>query len=348
MTTTSGEDPAPQWLPAILGVRRADAKVTCQLCPHACVLADGQVGECGVRRNHDGRLETLAKAVTVVHLTGIERKPLYHVRPGSRVLTIAGPGCTFRCRYCINYSISQYGRDADVPWRAGAADPAEIVRRAVEEGASIGMSYTEPGLALELALDIAEHAESAGVKLLWKSNGFLTQKAIRLVAGHLYAINIDVKAADEDAHRWLTGAGLAPVLRAIKLLREAGVWVEVSTPLVPGTASEPEQLARIASTLAAIDPAMPWHLLRFTPEYQMKDHVPTSPQMLADAQRIGYEAGLQYVYVERALGEQGRATVCPGCRSTVVARGIWTTRLTSLNDEGLCPSCGYPVPGRWR
>jgi pyruvate formate lyase activating enzyme len=348
MTTASDQRPGPRWQPGVLGVRRADGKVTCRLCPHACALAEGQVGECGVRRNHGGGIETSTNAITVVHLTNIERKPFYHVRPNSRVLTIAGPGCTFRCGYCINYSLSQYGHDGAVPWRARPADPAEIVRRAVAEGASVGMSYTEPGLAIELALDIAQHAEPAGVKLLWKSNGFLTRQAIRLIADHLCAVNIDVKAADEDAHRQLTGAGLAPVLRAIELLREAGVWVEVSTPLVPGTASEPGQLARIASTLAAIDPAIPWHLLRFTPEYRMKDHVPTTPRLLEEARRIGFTAGLRYVYVERALGEEGRATFCPGCGSTVVARGIWTTHHALVNDEGRCPDCDHPIPGRWK
>ncbi|MEU8633214.1 AmmeMemoRadiSam system radical SAM enzyme [Amycolatopsis sp. NPDC048633] len=348
MTTAADQRTGPRWQPGVLGVPGAGGKVTCLLCPHACVLAEGQVGACGVRRNRGGVLETSTHAVTVVHLTNIERKPFYHVRPGSRVLTIAGPGCTFRCRYCINYSLSQYGQDDEVPWRAQAADPAEIVRRAVEEDAGIGMSYTEPGLAIELAVDIARLAEPAGVKLLWKSNGFLTRKAVKHIAGHLHAVNIDVKAADEEAHQRLTGAGLAPVLRAIELLRDAGVWVEVSTPLVPGTASEPGQLARIASTLAAIDPAMPWHLVRFTPEYRMRDCAPTAPRLLEEGRRIGFTAGLRYVYVERALGEQGRATCCPACGTTVVARGVWSTHSVLLDDEGHCPGCAHPIPGRWK
>jgi pyruvate formate lyase activating enzyme len=182
---------------------------------------------------------------------------------------------------------------------------------------------------------------------VWKTNGFLTAQAVDMVAPALDAVNIDVKAADETAHRRLTGAPLAPVLEAIERFRAAGVWVEVSSPMVPGTVSEPEQWRIIAGTLADIDPAMPWHLLRFTPDFRMSTSPPTTPRALNDAAAAGRAAGLQYVYVERALGEAGRRTSCPNCNRVLIDRDIWNTRHNALTSKGLCPDCYAPVPGRW-
>jgi pyruvate formate lyase activating enzyme len=339
----------PRWRPALLGVQREGGKVQCRLCPFLCIMPDGRAGSCEVRRNHDGRLVTEASSVAHVDRTPVERKPLYHVRPGSMVITATGNGCTFRCNYCINHSLSQYGRLPEVVRRSTGHTATELAREAEEAGAALGLSYAEPALALELALDLAAAGRPRGVPLVWKSNGFLTPEAVDLVAPVLDAVNIDVKAADERAHRELTGAPLAPVWDTIVRMREAGVWVEVSTPLVPGTASEPHQWRAIAAEIAAIDPDLPWHLIRFTPDFRMTAAVPTPPADLADAARIGREAGLRYVYVERALGDDGRRTRCPNprCGRTVVDRGIWRTRSTRLSADGRCLACDTPIPGRW-
>ncbi len=352
--------PGPQWRPALLGEPaenepsgsgsgESDAgagRIRCLLCPHGCELGVGETGVCAVRRNHAGVLETATYAVAVAHLDAIERKPLYHVRPGSRVLTIAGPGCSFRCNYCVNHRLSQYGQVADVAWTARPAQPAELVAQAAADGASLGMSYSEPSLAPELTLDLAALAAPAGVPLVWKTNGFLTAPAIDLVAGVLDAVNIDVKAARESAHQRLTGAPLRPVLDAVERFRAAGVWVEVSTPLIPGVSAEPDALRAIARHLAGIDPDIPWHLLRFTPDFRMRRPPPTSPQALAAARAAGWDAGLRFVYVERALGAAGRETRCPVCEMSLVQRGIWET-LESVVTHGTCPHCGQPIPGRW-
>ncbi|MBA2324881.1 MAG: radical SAM protein [Pseudonocardiales bacterium] len=336
----------PVWRPAVLGTVR-DGRLGCELCPFGCTLAPGQHGLCRVRRNHGGELQTATFSVAARHLDAIERKPFYHVRPGTSVLTTAAPGCTFRCGYCVNHRLSQYGRPGAPDWLGEPARPAELVAEAAAHGVAVGLSYTEPGLAPELTLALAEHAAPAGVPILWKSNGFLTPAAIDLVAPALLAVNIDVKAADDDAHRRLTGAPLAPVLDAIGRFRAAGVWVEVSTPLVPGTASDPADLRAIAGLLAAIDPAMPWHLLRFTPDFRMAAEVPTLPAALDTARMIGREAGLRFVYVERALGPAGRNTACPRCENVVVERGIWNTVHTTITG-GRCPRCALPLPGHWR
>ena len=332
----------PQWRDALLAEPGGPGRVRCTLCPFRCVLADGQAGVCRVRRNEGGALRTATYTAAAAHLTAIERKPLYHVRPGVSVLTVAGPGCSFRCDYCINSRLSQYGREDDVPWLGETARPGELAARAAAAGALLGMSYSEPSLAPELTLDLAAH----GVPVVWKSNGYLTAEAIALVAPALLAVNIDIKAADEAAHRRLTGASLAPVWNAVELFRAAGVWVEISTPLIPGISDSAESLRAIAARIMSIDANIPWHLLRFTPDFRMRGADPTSPAALAAGRSIGRESGLYFVYVERALGPDGRNTGCPQCNTPLVGRGIWKMVHNKVRD-GRCPECGFSVPGRW-
>lgn len=334
-----------EWTAAAL-YQRAGDRLVCTLCPVRCQLADGQVGACRVRRRTGQRLETGTFATTVRHYDAIERKPLYHFRPGSSVLTLAAPGCTFRCDYCINHRISQYGRDDEVSWRADPVDPAEVIELAASRGASVGLSYSEPSLAIELTLALAALGVPRGVGIVWKTNGFLTPEALALAGPALAAVNIDIKAADEKRHHELTGAPLAPVLASLRTLHAQGVWVEASTPLIPGVSASPSDLARIAAAIASVDPGIPWHLLRYTPAYRRSADLPTLPDALAAAARIGSAAGLRYVYVERALGPSGRATRCPGCGDTVVARDVWALRELRLQD-GTCPRCGTAVEGRW-
>ncbi|GAA1018587.1 AmmeMemoRadiSam system radical SAM enzyme [Acrocarpospora pleiomorpha] len=332
----------PEWRPAVLTAPLPGGRVRCGLCPYNCGLDEGQTGPCQVRRNRDGVLETATFTAAVAHIDAIERKPFYHLRPGARVLTVASPGCTFSCGYCINHRLSQYGREATSPWLGSAAVPAELATQAREADAMLGLSYTEPGLAPELTLALAEH----GLPIVWKTNGFLTPAAIDLVAPVLLGVNIDVKAADTRSHRDLTGAPLGPVLDAIERFLAADVWVEVCTPLIPGVSASPEQLDTIAHRLAAISPDLPWHLLRFTPDFKMLLDPPTPPAMLESAREIGHQAGLRFVYVERALGTPGRRTECPDCAATLVERGIWATHEVHLRGDK-CPNCGAHIPGRW-
>lgn len=333
------------WVPADF-YRAVDGGLQCTLCPFRCRLRDGDTGACKVRRREGDRVLTATWGTTVEHWSSVERKPFYHFRPGLPLLTLAPPGCSFRCDYCVNHRVSQYGRDPDSRVSAPDADVEKLVAAAAERGGGLALSYSEPSLAAELTLELGARARPLGVPLVWKSNGFLTPEAVERVAPVLDAVNIDVKAADEDAHRRLTGAPLAPVLETLRLLTAAGVWVEVSTPLIPGTSAEDRQLGRIAEFVASLGPDTPWHLLRFTPTYRMRDQRPTSPERLADAARIGRAAGLRYVYVERALGAEGRATRCPGCGVEVVARGVWG-QTESLLRDGSCPGCGEPIAGIW-
>jgi pyruvate formate lyase activating enzyme len=291
-------------------------------------------------------MQTATMATSVRHLDAVERKPLYHYRPGSRVLTLASPGCSLRCGYCINYRMSQFGRESEARWTAKPVDPVSVVAQAAAEGASVGLSYTEPSLAIELSLALAEAGGPAGVALVWKTNGFMTAAARKAVMPVLAAVNLDLKAADEAAHQELTGGALAPVLDTLADFLAAGIWVEVSTPVIPGVNARPDQLATIASRIAALSVDVPWHLLRWTPGYRLADGNPTTPQALREASQIGRQAGLRHVYVERAIGPEGRNTACPGCERTLVQRGIWALEHTDV-DHGKCPYCGHHMAGRW-
>jgi len=278
----------------------------------------------------------------VAHVDPVERKPFFHYRPGTPTVTLAAPGCSFRCHYCVNHRMSQYGRDQESPWTAHPVDTGDIVAQASALGGCVALSYTEPSLAPEMTLDLARQGKEAGVDVVWKSNGFLTRAAIDLCAPALAAVNIDLKSVNEVSHRRFTGGSARPVIDAIRAFREHGTWVEVSTPLIPNVTDA----ERIAQVLAEISTDIPWHLVRFTPAYRMRGQDPTSPSALAAAADLGRAAGLKYVYVERALGEAGRTTRCPSCDFPVVRRKVWSLDENRL-VAGRCPDCGILVEGRW-
>jgi pyruvate formate lyase activating enzyme len=299
-----------------------------------------------VRRRNGSHLETATFATSVRHWDSVERKPFYHYRPGRKVLTLAAPGCSFTCLYCQNYRISQFGRIAAAPWRAEPVDVAALIAEAAERNAAIALSYSEPSLAAEFTLELAAAGHAQGVEILWKTNGFLTAEALDQVASCLAAVNVDLKAVDAVKHQVLTGAPVGPVLEAIAAFIAAGVWVEISTPVIPKFNADLHSLRAVAAAVRELGQHIPWHLLRFTPDYRLRRACPTHPVVLHEARAMAREVGLQYVYVERACGPEARSTFCPQCGHEVVTRNIWATRAVSLLD-GACANCGFPIPGCW-
>lgn len=357
----SAGGPAMDWRPA--GFQRRGARgLICTLCPFGCELGDGDTGRCHVRRRRGDRIETATFATAVQHLQPIERKPFYHVRPGSRVLTVAAPGCTFRCTYCQNFRISQLGRDARAGWHARPLAPADLVAAARDAGAAIAFSYSEPVLATELTLAAAAAARDAGVPVLWKTNGFAGTEAALRLARALDAACVDLKHVDDAAHRSLTGAPVRPVLDTLATWRAAGVWIEIATPLIPGFNTGEPALRALARHVRALGADTPWHLLRFHPDYRLQDAPPTHPALLAAARDIARAEGLSHVYVERALGADGRHTRCPRCGGLAVARDReagpegagsggsgserWRIDASGMHD-GRCARCRHAIPGRW-
>lgn len=335
-----------QWQNALFYDRILD-RVRCTLCPHRCALHDGDMGRCFVRRRRGERLETAAFSTVVRHLHPIERKPFYHFLPGSQVLTLAPPGCTFACTYCQNFRISQVGRDERATVLSEIIDPETTVEAARAVGAHLALSYSEPTLAAELTLALARPAREKGVSIVWKSNGFITPEALTELAPAISAINLDLKSCNSRAHHRLTGAFVEPVLKALTLWVQSGTWVEISTPLIPGLNDDDAAVAAMAEFVAGLGTDIPWHLLRFHPDYRYRSAPPTSPERLARALQVAHAVGLKYVYVERALGEPGRTTRCSSCGERLISRGLEGGAQLHFSD-GICPQCSTPLAGVWK
>jgi pyruvate formate lyase activating enzyme len=268
--------------------------------------------------------------------------------PGSKSLSIAAPGCNFQCEFCQNWRISQSPRDGGEVVGGQAVSPEQIVTAALNyDCASISYTYTEPTVFFELAYDTARLARTRGLRNCFVSNGYLTPLAIRTIAPYLDAINVDLKAFRDQTYRRVMKASLEPVLVGLKSLVGAGVWVEITTLIVPGMNDSPDELRDIAQFIAReLNPAVPWHVSRFHGDYKMA-HVPGTPvETLQLACRMGLEAGLKYVYCGNVPGLADERTHCPNCREVLVDRTGFTVRGVYL-QAGACPKCGTAIEGVW-
>ena len=319
--------------------------VRCNLCAHHCVIPDGKLGVCHVRKNVDGTLYTLVYGRTISqHVDPVEKKPLYHFDPGSLTYSIATPGCNFRCQWCQNWQISQMPRERDMI--AGQeAPPEQIVTDALETGShSIAYTYTEPTIFFEYAYDTARLAHQAGLANIYVTNGYMTQEMLEVFHPYLDAANVDLKAFRKESYHRFVGAGFQPVLDNLKLMKKLGIWLEVTTLVIPGINDTPAELRDTAQFVAQeLGTETPWHISRFFPAYKMKEIPPTPLETLQRAQRIGREEGLQYVYFGNIPGE-GNDTFCPSCGRALIRRhnfGVIFNRMS--NDR--CPACGEPIAG---
>lgn len=319
----------------------------CRLCHHRCWIAEGGRGLCGVRVNREGTLYTLVYNRCVAgNCDPIEKKPLYHFLPGSRAYSVATVGCNFRCLHCQNVDISQY------PWEheeitGREFTPQQIVDAAERSGAdAIAYTYTEPTVFFEYALETARLANDRGLRNVFVTNGYITNEALDIIAPVLDAANIDLKFFSDDAYRKVCGAKLEPILETIRHYHELGVWIELTTLIIPGFNDSEEDLRGIARFIADLSPAIPWHVTRFHPAYKMADTPMTPESSVIRAWGIGREAGLHYVYVGNMHAPDGDVTHCPSCDIPVINRGVFGLQETRL-DNGRCPDCGAPVHGVW-
>lgn len=333
---------------ALLYKKLKGDRVHCALCAHRCVIESGKRGICAVRENRDGTLYTLVYGKVVAsHVDPIEKKPLFHFLPGTKSFSVATAGCNFRCEHCQNYEISQLPRerpDLVIPGRE--MSPEDVVEAAVRSGSeSIAYTYTEPTIFFEFALDCAKLARKRGLKNVFVSNGFMTPESTRLIAPYLDADNIDLKGGKEF-YRKICSARLEPVKKTIKLMKELGIWVEVTTLVIPGLNDSDEDLKEIVRFLISVDPGIPWHVTQFYPTYKMLDRPRTPIETLRRARRIGLEEGLRFVYEGNVPGEKGESTYCPSCGETLIERFGYTIERMSLKD-GACPECGEKIEGLW-
>ena len=333
---------------ASLYIREKEGRISCSLCHHHCQINPGKRGRCGVRENRDGRLYSLVYGRLIAeHVDPVEKKSFYHFLPSSRSYSIATVGCNFSCQHCQNYQISRYPHMHQGEIAGGRYTPQEVVRAAEQAGCqSISYTYVEPSIFYEFARDCMELAHERGLANLFVSNGYMTAECCQELAPFLDGINIDIKAFTEDFYHKICKASLQPVLDTVCLLRESGVWVEVTTLIIPGLNDTPDELAALASFIHSVDPAIPWHVTGFHPKYKMMDRAPTSIESLRMARQIGLDAGLRFVYQGNVHSGTGENTVCPSCDTELITRTGFIVQNNRLKD-GKCPGCQEPLEGRW-
>jgi pyruvate formate lyase activating enzyme len=332
---------------ALLYDKLSQNRVRCALCAHRCTIEDGRRGVCGVRENRDGTLYSTVYGRAISRdVDPIEKKPLFHFLPGTRAYSIATVGCNFTCLNCQNHTISQYPREHDGRILGEEISPHEIVAEAKELGCrSIAYTYTEPTIFFEYALETARLAHEEGLKNVFVSNGYMTAEASEILAPHLDGINIDLKGISDDFYHRVVGGNVRPVLHSIERWFQAGAWVEVTTLVIPGLNDRTKELRWTAEAIRGISPTIPWHISRFYPAYHLADVPPTPVATLEEAERIGTDVGLRYVYIGNVPGE-GEDTRCPACGAAVVRRLGFMVKENLLQD-GCCPSCGEAIEGRW-
>ncbi len=333
-------------------------KTRCFLCSHHCTISPGKRGICGVRENRDGILYSLVYGKVIArHIDPIEKKPLFHFLPGSKSYSIATVGCNFRCLHCQNSDISQYSKETPNSTKWPSAElptpglipgeemtPELVVSEAERTGCkSIAYTYTEPTIFFEFAYDCARLAHERGLRNVFVSNGYTSPEAVRAIAPFLDGNNIDLKG-DDDFYKKVCGARLQPVLDTIKLMKELGVWVEITTLIIPGLNDSDEFLGWTAEFIKSLDPAIPWHVTSFYPTYKLLDIPGTPVSTLRKAREIGLSAGLKYVYEGNLPGEGGENTYCPSCGELLIERfGFALTAVKMKNSA--CQKCGARIEG---
>lgn len=344
--TPSDGPPRRPVTPAVLGVAEAGRAVRCVACAHRCLIRPGRAGICRVRQNRDGALVTTVFGHAVAaNADPIEKKPLFHVYPGSVAYSIATQGCNFHCLHCQNWAISQADRDG-LSIGTFPLAPARIVAAARAVGSSsIAYTYTEPTVFIEYVLETARLAHEAGLANLLVTNGYQTPEALDLLGPLTAAANVDLKSFDDRFYRRVCGATLAPVLATLVGMRERGIWVEVTTLLIPGLNDDQGALRDLASWICAeLGPETPWHVSRFFPTYRLTDLDPTPAATVERAVAIGREAGLRHVYSGN-LNDGDEDTRCASCGETLIRRRGFLARRTSSLSGDACARCGHRLAG---
>jgi len=332
---------------ALLYDQLEDGSVQCNLCAHRCHIRKGSRGICRVRENRDGKLYSLVYGNLISrNVDPIEKKPLYHFLPGSKAYSIATPGCNFRCSWCQNWQISQMPRIMDMP-QTKRVMPQEVLNCAINSGCeSIAYTYSEPTIFFEYSLDIAKIAHQSGIKNVYVTNGFMTREMLDVFSPYLDAANVDIKAFKDETYRTLIGGRLEPVLESCRKMKSLGIWLEVTTLIVPGVNDDIDELKALAEFIYNdLGADTPWHLSRFYPQYKMKDRRPTKVSILDRAKELGESIGLNYIYIGNIYRDND--TKCKNCGHTLISRRGYSIVLSGMDKNGLCERCGASISGVW-
>ena len=325
---------------------KKNSYVFCHLCAHGCRITPGARGLCAVRENRDGMLHSLVYGrVAAEKADPVEKKPLYHYKPGSRTWSIATRGCNFRCRHCQNYSLSQVQVKEGTEGHYRAPEDVVAMAQAAVCG-SISYTYSEPTVFFEFMKDCARLAKEVGLDNLMVSNGYMERAACQQIAPLLDAANIDIKAFSDGFYENICGARLGPVLDTVRVLHELGVWLEITTLIIPGLNDSEDELKKLAQFLVGISPDIPWHLSAFHPAFKLT-YVPTTPvETLQRSRAIGLAEGLRYVYLGNVHHLGVADTQCPVCRKTVASRSRSQINIAGIR-HGKCAHCAAIIAGKW-
>ncbi len=327
-----------------------ERRIRCHACGHECPIFEGQPGVCKVRRNEGGRLMVPWGYVSGAHCDPIEKKPFYHVAPGSLAYSFGMLGCDLHCSFCQNWITSQALRDPEAVASAIRATPEGLVRQAVSSGASFMVStYNEPLITVEWAVAVFQSARHAGLATGFVSNGNATRQVLDYLRPHIDLFKVDLKTFSDQNYRKL-GGRLQPILDSIQRIHDLGIWMEIVTLVVPGFNDSGEELREIAGFVRSVSPDIPWHVTAFHQDYRMTDAADTPVRTLERAASIGRDAGLRYVYAGNAPGSVGESenTFCPNCAKRLVRRWGYRIMENLITAEGCCPACQTPIAGRWR
>jgi len=330
---------------AALYEKLGGGRVRCSACAHRCPLPDGAAGICGVRFNKGGRLLAPWGYVSGASPDPIEKKPFFHALPGARTLSFGMYGCNFSCGFCQNWHIAGVkaaGRPAPE-----SVTPEDLAAAASAAGARLLVStYNEPLITAEWAAAVFAAGLARGLRAAFVSNGYATPESVALLRPVMDLWKVDLKGFDAENYAKVCGGRLDRVLDGIRLIKEAGFWLEVVTLLIPGFNDSDAEVGEMADFLAGLSPEIPWHLTAFHPDHKMTDRGATPPAALARARELGLARGLRYVYCGNVPGGAGQDTACPACGRTLIKREGFSVVEDRLGPGGACP-CGQKIPGLW-
>jgi pyruvate formate lyase activating enzyme len=326
-----------------------DDALRCYACGHRCLIKNEKRGICKVRFNRGGRLRVPTNYVAALACDPTEKKPFFHVLPGSDTLTFGMLGCDLHCAYCQNWVTSQALRDDSAGTTPTIVTPDRLVAMAKAYGASmVGSSYNEPLITAEWAVEVFKKARPEGFRTAFISNGNATPQVLDYLRPWTDCYKIDLKSMSDRNYRQLGGV-VDNILETVKMVHERGFWEELVTLVIPGFNDSVDELKRAASFIASVSPDIPWHVTAFHQDYRMTENANTTAEQLIRACEIGREAGLRYIYAGNLPGQVGpwENTYCPSCDELLVERYGYLIRQMNVTPEAKCPSCKITIPGSW-
>jgi len=331
---------------ALFYEKKGEDAVKCRLCPNECFLTNGQRGFCRVREPVDGKLYTLVyELICSAHIDPIEKKPMYHMLPGSKTFSVATAGCNSRCKYCQNWSISQRSPEEVANTRLSC--PSLVASSLNNKCSSIAYTYTEPVVFYEYVLETSRLAKESGVRNIMVTGGKINPEPLRMLCRNIDGANVDLKGFDREYLEKVCSQDLANVLRTLTVMKEEGVWIEITNLIVPTLNDNMDDIRRMAVWIRDnLGKEVPIHFSRFWPQYKLRALYPTPAETLEKAREIAMAEGMQYVYIGNVPEIGAESTVCPGCGKTVIKRTGYDV-LENNVEKGKCKFCGYSIAGIW-